>query len=104
MSLWVIIVIAGLLTFTTRLSFIFLLERINVPVWFQKALRFVPVTVLSAIVLPELVGRNGAVDISLRNPQLLAGALAVLVAWRTKNVVLTLIAGMVALLVFQSLF
>jgi len=103
MSLWLVILLAGLLTFGTRLSFILLLDRIKVPDWFRRALRFVPVAVLSAIILPDLATHNTALDLSLRNPQLYAGALAVLVAWRTKNILLTIIAGMVALLVFQAL-
>ena len=102
MSLWLVILLAGLLTFGTRLSFILLLDRIKVPDWFRRGLRFVPAAVLSATILPELATRNAALDLSLRNPQLYAGALAVLVAWRTKNVLLTIIAGMVALLVFQA--
>jgi branched-subunit amino acid transport protein len=92
-----------LLTFSIRLSFILLLDRIKVPDWFRRGLRFVPVAVLSAIILPDLSINNAALDISLRNPQLYAGALAVLVAWRTKNVMLTILVGMVALLVFQAI-
>jgi len=103
MSLWLVILLAGLLTFGTRLSFILLLDRIKVPDWFRRGLRFVPAAVLSAIILPELATRNAALDVSLRNPQLYAGALAVLVAWRTKNVLLTIITGMAALLILQAL-
>ncbi len=83
MSLWLVILLAGLLTFGTRISFILLLDRIKVPDWFRSGLRFVPAAVLSAIILPELATRSATLDISLRNPQLYAGALAVLVAWRT---------------------
>jgi branched-subunit amino acid transport protein len=97
------ILVGGLLTFITRFSFIFLLGKLSMPGWFRRGLRFVPVAVLSAIILPELVSRNGVVDTSLRNPQLLAGAVAAGVAWRTKNVVLTVAAGMVALLIVQAL-
>jgi branched-subunit amino acid transport protein len=103
MSIWVIILMAGLMTFATRLSFIFLLDRIKMPDWFRRGLRFVPVAVLSAIILPELTSPNGSLFLSWRNPQLLAGMVAILVAWRTKNVILTIIAGMVALLIFQAL-
>ena len=103
MSIWITIFIAGLLTFATRLSFIFLLDRIKVPEWFRRGLRFVPVAVLSAIILPELTSPNGALFLSSRNPQLLAGIVAILVAWKTKNVILTIIAGMAALLIFQAL-
>jgi len=102
MSLWLVILLAGLLTFGTRLSFILLLDRLKIPAWFRRGLRFVPVAVLSAIILPELASRNTVLDLSLRNPQLYAGALAVLVAWRTRNVLLTIIVGMVALLIFQA--
>ena len=103
MTLWLLILVAGLLTFGTRLSFILLLHRLKVPGWFLRALRFVPMAVLSAIILPQLIARNSVLDISFRNPKLYAGALAILVAWRTRNVLLTILAGMVALLVFQAL-
>jgi len=103
MNIWLVILIAGLVTFATRLSFILLLDRIQVPDWFRRSLRFVPVAVLSAIIVPGLASPNGSLFLSWRNPQLLAGAVAILVAWRTKNVVLTIIAGLVALLIFQVL-
>ncbi len=101
MSLWLVMIAGGLLTFLTRLSFIALLDRIRVPDWFRRGLRFVPVAVLSAIILPELTSPDGHLFLSWRNPQLLAGGVAILVAWRTKNVILTILAGMAALLAFQ---
>ena len=104
MNIWVIIIIGGLLTFATRLSFIFLLERIKVPDWFRRGLRFVPVAVLSAIILQELTSQNGTLVLSWRNPELLAGLVAILVAWKTKNVLLTILAGMAALVIIQLLF
>jgi branched-subunit amino acid transport protein len=57
--------------------------------------------VLSAIILPELTSPNNTLFVSWRNPQLLAGRVAILVAWKTKNVLLTILAGMAALIVFQ---
>ncbi|HTX89635.1 MAG TPA: AzlD domain-containing protein [Anaerolineales bacterium] len=104
MNIWLVILLAGLATFATRLSFILLLDRIKVPDWFRRGLRFVPVAVLSAIILPELTSPNGSLFLSWRNPQLLAGAVAILVVWKTKNVLLTIAAGMAALVLFQFLF
>jgi branched-subunit amino acid transport protein len=103
MNVWVLMLLAGLATFGTRLSMIFLIEKFDMPDWFRRVLRFVPVAVLSAIILPELVTRNDALDLSLRNPQLLSGAIAILVAWRTRNVILTILTGMAALLIIQAL-
>ena len=101
MNIWLVMLLGGLFTFATRLSFILLFHRIKVPDWFRRGLRFVPMAVLSAIILPELTSPNGSLFISWRNPQLLAGLVAILVAWRTKNVILTIVAGMGALLIFQ---
>jgi len=103
MTFWLLILVAGILTFGTRLSFILLLHRIKVPGWFMRSLRFVPMAVLSAIIFPQLTTRNSVLDISWHNPQLFAGAIAILVAWRTRNVLLTILAGMAALLIFQAL-
>ncbi|MFH1524880.1 MAG: AzlD domain-containing protein [Chloroflexota bacterium] len=103
MSIWLTILLAGLMTFVTRLSFIILLDKVKMPDWFRRGLRFVPAAVLSAIILPELTSPNGGLNLSWHNPQLLAGTVAILVAWRTKNVILTIVAGMAALLIFQTL-
>lgn len=104
MNVWLLILLAGLVTFLTRLSFIALLDRIAMPAWFQRSLRFVPVAVLSAIILPELANGNGEPGNPVVYWQLFSGALAVLVAWRTKNVTWTIVAGMAALLVLQALW
>ena len=88
---------AGLLTFGIRLSFIALLGRVETPPLLARALRYVPPAVLSAIVFPELLVRKGAVDLSLHNHRLLAGLVAVAVAWRSRSVLLTIAAGMAAL-------
>ena len=94
MNIWLIMISIGLFTFAIRLSFIALLERINLPRNFQSALRFVPIAVLSAIIAPELGYSNSQLAISLTNPRLLAGLVATLVAFKTKNVIWTISAGM----------
>jgi branched-subunit amino acid transport protein len=103
MNIWLIILLGGVLTFSLRLSFIFLLERVSVPAWFKRGLRFVPAAVLSAIILPQISAPNGPLDLSWRNAQLLSGALAVLVAWRTKSVLITIAIGIVTLLILRWL-
>jgi len=103
MSIWIVMVIIGGLTFLTRLSFIALAGRWDAPALFRSALRFVPVAILTAIVVPELVLHTGTFDFSLTNPRLLAGMLAIFVAWRTKNTVLTIVIGMTVFWVLQAI-
>jgi branched-subunit amino acid transport protein len=100
-NIWVVMAVVGALTFLTRLSFIALAGRWDAPPLFRSALRFVPVAILTAIVVPELVMHTGTLDLSLTNPRLLAGTLAILVAWRTRNTVLTIVVGMTAFWVLQ---
>jgi branched-subunit amino acid transport protein len=94
MNIWIVMIALGLLTFAIRFSFIALLERIKLPVTFQRALRFVPIAVLSAIIAPELGYSNNMLAISPTNPRLIAGVIATAVAFWTKNVFWTLLAGM----------
>jgi branched-subunit amino acid transport protein len=104
MSLWLVVLTGGLLTFAMRFSFIYLLGRLELSEKLSRALRFVPPAVLSAIILPELIMPSGALDLTLRNYRLIAGCLAVIIAWRTKNTLVTLFVGMTALLILQIAF
>src|SRR5690348_9318801 len=104
MTLWVVIILMGVVTYGLRLSLIGLTGRWDVPPLVSRGLRFVPPAVLSAIILPELVMTPaGALNLSLGNLRLVAGALAILVAWRTRNVLLTVGLGMAALWLLSSL-
>ena len=104
MNIWLVFLLGGLLTFGMRFIFIYLLGRFEVPETMRRALRFVPPAVLSAIVVPELLIRSGQINLSWMNFRLLAGVVAVLVAWRTKNTLLTILAGMAALLLLEFMF
>ncbi len=101
MNVWWLLIGMGVVTYAIRLSLIVLIGRVDVPPIIQRALRFVPPAVLSAIILPELLRPGGTLDLSFGNVRLLAGVLAAGVAWRTKNVLLTIGVGMVALWVLQ---
>jgi branched-subunit amino acid transport protein len=93
----------GIITYAIRVSLLLLPERVELSPRLLRALRYVPAAVLTAIILPELIMPGGTVDLSLGNERLLAGAAAVIVAWRTRNVLLTVVAGMIILWLLQAL-
>lgn len=103
MNAWIVIIGMGLITFAIRITPIILLERFDLSDTIRQGLRFVPAAVLSAIIFPELLMPGGTLDISLTNVRLLAGLLAALVAWRTKNVLYTIAVGLVVLWLLQWL-
>lgn len=103
MKIWLIILLGGILTYLTRLSFIALFGRMKIPALALRALRFIPPAVLSAIIFPELLVQSGQVSLSIANPRLLAGLVAALVAWRTRSALLTILVGMGTLLALQAM-
>jgi len=103
-AFWLLILGLALASFLPRASFILLFARWPVPALMQRALRYVPAAVFSAILVPGLVLSEGSVHIGLDNPRLLAGILAGAIAWRTRNTLLTIVSGMLALHLFGYLF
>jgi branched-subunit amino acid transport protein len=103
MNNWLTMLLAGLVTFAIRLSFIWIVGQRSVPPLLRRALRLVPPAVLTGIIFPEVFMPAGQLDISFGNARLLAAVLAVLIAWRTRNVVLTIIVGMLSLWLLQGI-
>ena len=101
MNLWLVVIVAGVLTFLIRLSFIALPANWELPPLFQRALGFVPPAVMTAIVFPELLIRDSHLALSLDNHRLIAGVIAILVAWRFKKIMPTIVVGMTALWLLQ---
>lgn len=101
MNIWLVMLLGGLITFAMRFSLIYLFGRLQVPETMRKALHYVPPAVLSAIIFPELLLHEGVLDASLDNTRLLAGLVAIVVAWFSKNTLITIIAGMIALFLLQ---
>ena len=103
MNIWLVMILCGLITFGMRFSLIYLFGKFEIPETLRKALHYVPPAVLSAIIFPELLIRNGALDISLGNTRLLAGIVAIATAWFSRNTLLTILVGMAALFLLQWL-
>lgn len=105
LSIWIVIMLSGIVTLALRLSFIELAGRLTLPDSFTRALRFVPAAVLAAIIMPALMAApGGGLDLSLFNPKLIAGAIAAFVTWRTGSMLITIFVGLPLLWALQWLF
>ena len=103
MNIWLVMLLGGLFTFAIRFVLIYLFGKFEIPETLRKALYYVPPAVLSALVFPELLFRDDVINLSLDNHRLFAGVLAILVAWFSKNILMTILAGMAALFLLQFL-
>lgn len=102
LPVWLLFIAMAVGTFALRFSFIYLFGKVEMPEWLRRALRFVPASVLAALVFPALTYPNGVLDLTLGNIRLLAGIGGALVAWRTKNVMWTIVVGMVLFWILQA--
>lgn len=93
-----------LVTFGVRYPILALVGKVRLPDWVMRAMRYVPPAVLSAIIVPALV-LNADNELALRpdNAYLVAGILTFVVAWRSKNILITIVAGMTALWILKAI-
>ncbi len=104
MKIWLIIIVLGAVNFVLRGSFIMTQGGLALPQNFENALRYVPAAALSAIIFPAVLMTDaGTVSISLGNERLLAALIAGAIAWRSKNMFLTIAVGMAVLWMLQAL-
>ena len=93
-----------LVTFAVRYPVMVLVGKIPLPQPVFHALRYVPPAVLAAIIVPEvLIDSNNRIDLSPQNSYLVAAIVAALVAWRTKNLLLTIVIGMATMWLWRAL-
>ena len=81
-------------TFLLRGSFLLFPKTLRLPKALGEALPFVPAAVLAALVSPAVFKLSDLAEPSSLLPKLLAASLALFIAWRSGNILLTLLLGM----------
>ena len=93
----------GLVPYIPRWLPISFLSRRQLPQWFSQWLDLVPVAILSALVLPELVTSGDSRHLDLLRPQLLAALPTLLFAMKTKSLGGTVLLGMLIFWMLERL-
>src|ERR1700676_816146 len=102
LTIWLLVFAVGAITYTARVSFIALFARRDMPPLLARALRHVPVAMLTAIVVPAIVFPvPGMIDVSLSNARLVAALAGAAVAWWRRSVTWTMAIGMAVLWLLQ---
>ncbi|MBB6217455.1 branched-subunit amino acid transport protein [Anaerosolibacter carboniphilus] len=96
MNFKLIFIIIGMafVTFITRIGSQIIFTSTGIPAWLEKWLKHVPTAFLTALITPAIFLPKGYLDISLNNSYLLAGIIAAFTAYKTKNMLITIIIGM----------
>ncbi len=91
-------------TFATRYPPLALIGRMPLPRRVFRALQFVPVAVLTAIIAPGLLMPQGSIQIDPDNTYLIAGLVAIAIAAWTRSLLPTIIGGMAAFMIWRTIF
>jgi branched-subunit amino acid transport protein len=100
-EIWAVIGVLTVATAATRSSFWLVGHHITIPKRVQEVLRYAPACALAAIIAPDLLlGCAGQLQLTAANPKLLAGVAAVVFYLLRRNMLQTIVFGM---LVFTGL-
>ncbi|MBE9608645.1 AzlD domain-containing protein [Chitinilyticum piscinae] len=103
MTIWLILLAMGLITFALRASFVLPGDRLRLPPLFKRALRYVPVAVLTALIVPMALAPAGALMLDWRNPALAGMLAALLIARYTGRTLLAMLASFALYLLWLRL-
>ncbi|MEN9688150.1 MAG: hypothetical protein RI998_147 [Pseudomonadota bacterium] len=97
---WIYLLIAGLggVTVVTRCFFFMVDQELPFPAWADRGLRYAPIAALSAVIIPEIVMKHGALISDWRDARIYAAAVgAAFYFWRRgqgQAVLGTIVVGM----------
>ena len=100
--IWLVMIACGLLTFATRFVMFSGLAPRRLPDWLEDALGFVPIAVLTAIIVPAMLMPGGeGLELTLSNAYLVGGVVAVLIAAFSRNLLLTIFGSMLVFFLWR---
>ena len=101
----VILTILGMaaVTFLTRFTSFAVMRQVKLPERLFRWLQYIPISILTALIVPEVLLRHGRLDLSPGNSYLVAAVVAIVVARRAKNVLLTVGSGLVTVFLMRLL-
>ncbi len=96
-----IVIGMGIVTYATRC--LMLSVDFKIPDNLQLFLSFVPFSILSALIFPTLLVPGKELDLGFSNHHLLAGVVAMGVAFFSRNAVVTVIIGLAFMLLIKAI-
>ena len=101
---WITIIIAGVLTYFTRMTMITIVRRDLLGDRIKEVLAFVPSAVFPAIIFPAIFLNDYGAYIELNDPKIFGAIIAILVGYFSKNVVATIFSGLLSYWIIIFIF
>ena len=93
---WFTIIIAGILTYFTRMTMIALVSREMLGDKIKAVLEYVPSAVFPAIIFPAIFINDFGSFVEINDPKIFGAIVAVIVGYFSKNIIATILAGLLS--------
>ena len=93
---WLSIIIAGILTYFTRMTMIALVSRDMLGDRIKAVLAYVPSAVFPAIIFPAIFINDYGTFIEINDPKIFGAIVAIVVGYFSKNVIATILSGLIS--------
>ena len=93
---WLSIIIAGILTYFTRMTMIALVNRDMLGDRIKAVLAYVPSAVFPAIIFPAIFINDYGSFIEMNDPKIFGAMVAIVVGYFSRNVIATILSGLIS--------
>ena len=93
---WLSIIVAGILTYFTRMTMVALVSRDMLGDKIKAVLAYVPSAVFPAIIFPGIFINDYDQFIEMDDPKIFAAIVAVIVGYFSRNIIATILSGLIS--------
>ena len=93
---WLSVIVAGILTYITRMTMITLVDRRVLGPKLKQVLGYVPSAVFPAIIFPAIFINDYGSFVEINNPKIFGAIVAIIVGYFSKNIIATIISGLIS--------
>jgi len=93
---WLSIIVAGVLTYFTRMAMIALVSREMLGDKIKAVLEYVPSAVFPAIIFPAIFINDFGSFVDMNDPKIFGAIVAIIVGYFSKNIIATILTGLLS--------
>ena len=93
---WFSIIVSGIVTYFSRMAMVALIDRDMLGAKVKEVLNYVPAAVFPAIIFPGVFFNDFGSFVEYSNPKIYGAIVALVVGFYSKNVIATIISGLIS--------
>jgi len=93
---WFSIIVSGIVTYFSRMAMIALIDREMLGTKVKEVLNYVPAAVFPAIIFPGVFFNDLGLMVEITDPKIYGALIALIVGFFSKNVIATILSGLLS--------